>query len=352
MPIYTLFANRKMQSNWPKISVVVFSFNDEEGVKKALDSVKRQVYPKDKIEIIVIDNGSKDNSAKVAREFTSHVWIDPSRDSPAMRANGIRRATADFVYVILEQDMEMVSSKFLKLMIKPLLKEEQLVASFTREYSHSDQPWITRFISYDSVQRDPLLQFLTPSIEDTIVERKPNYMNSYFRLGKIPPVTHMLFRRSYLEDSLVWYQARDFDHDTIVRLVESGYHLFAYVPKAGIYHHHARSLSHLISKRIRNLNNHYFPYHKTTKYSYITGRGSLFMIFFAVLFANLLLPATIRGLIRFVRHRDWVLLMDPWVTLLVTDTVLWAFLTDRRGRSAIFNILVLLFKRRLSVADV
>lgn len=329
---------------WPKISVVIFTYNDPNGIERALDSLKRQDYPKDKLEIVVIDNGSKDDSANVARRYTRHLWIDPSRDGPAMRARGIRRATGEYVYIVYEQDMEMVSTDFLKQLVRPLLEEKQLIASFTREYPHPSQPWAVRFIAYDSIQRDPLIQSLTPSIEDTVIEDREDYKICYFGKRKVPPVTHMMFRKAYLVDSGTWLQKRDYDHDTVVKLVESGYHLFAYVPAAGIYHHHAKGLKHLLFKRLRNLRNHYFPYYKATKYSYLTSRTAALKIISAVIFANLLLPATIRGLIRFVKHRDWVLLMDPLITLVVTDGVLWAFLTDSRGRSAISNSVMLLFK--------
>lgn len=330
----------KSTSSWPKISIVIFTFNDPNGVKKSLESVKKQIYPQNKIEIIAIDNASKDNSAQVAKLYTPHVWIDSSSNGPAMRANGMRRATGDYIFMILEQDMELKSKYFLRQMVKPLLENPQLSASFTREYPRSDQPWVTRFISYDSCQRDPLFQFITPSVEQTFVEHNPEFTICYFRQGLIPPYTHMLFRKSLLVQTHIWTQIEDFDQDTIATIVEAGYHLFAYVPSAGLFHHHARNLGHLLSKRTRNLNNHYFPHGKTTKYSYLDNKTSLPKIIFIIIFANMILPAALRGLIRFVKYRDWALLMDPIVTLAVVDSVLIAFLRDRRGRDIIKSALI------------
>ena len=56
--------------------------------------------------------------------------------------------------------MEFRSHYFLKKMIKPLIETTQVAASFTREYPNARQTWITRFISYNQSQCDPLFEFL------------------------------------------------------------------------------------------------------------------------------------------------------------------------------------------------
>ena len=56
--------------------------------------------------------------------------------------------------------MEFRSHYFLQKMIKPLIETTQVAASFTREYPNARQTWITRFISYNQSQCDPLFEFL------------------------------------------------------------------------------------------------------------------------------------------------------------------------------------------------
>lgn len=332
-------------TTWPKISLAVFTFNDREGARRALDSVKKQVYPKNKIEIIVIDNGSKDDSATVARRYTKNVFVS-LKDAHENRADGMRKAKGDFIYMILEQDMELRSKYFLQKMVKPLLVDKRLVASFTREYPRKDQPWVSRFISYHPVQCDPLFEFLSPSIEETVIEKCEGYSLCRYVLGKVPATTHMLFRKDYLKKTSVWNQKNDFDHDTIISLINSGYNLFAYVPSAGDYHHHAKDLKELIGKRIRNLNNHYFPEQDTLKYKWYddNSRYGALRLMFWIIYANLFIPEFVRGFFRFLKYRDWVLLMQPVVAIVTTDAILFHFITHPIGRKIIYTSLMRFLK--------
>ena len=328
----------------PKISVILFTLNDEDGTKKALDSVKKQTYPKDIIEVIVMDNGSKDNSVEIAKQYTKYVYVS-LKNVYENRADGMRKATGEFVYMVLEDDMEFRGKYFFQKLLKPMLEDDQIVASFTREYPRKDQNWVTRFISYHPVQCDPLFEFLTPSIKSTIIKKEKGYFLCRYTVGKIPPTTHMLFRKSYLKKTPVWKQKKDFDHDTIISLVDSGYNLFAYVPSAGDYHHHAKSLKELIEKRIRNLNLHYFPYQASTGFKWldVNDKRSVVKMVFWVIYVNLFFPELIRGIVRFLKYRDWALFMQPIVSIVTTDAVLFYFLVNKSGRKIILNLFRKLF---------
>ena len=58
---------RKFQ---PKVSLVVPCFNEEKTIVKTLQSFLGLDYPKDNLEIIVIDDGSRDKTLEIAREFS------------------------------------------------------------------------------------------------------------------------------------------------------------------------------------------------------------------------------------------------------------------------------------------
>lgn len=325
---------------WPKVSLTLFTLNGGKGVERCLESVRKQVYPKDKIEIIVIDNNSTDNSVDIAKKYTKKIIID-SKDIYLNRADGMRMATGEFVFMVLEQDMELRSGHFIQKMIRPLIEDEKIAASFTREYPKKDQPWVTRFISYNPAQCDPLLEYLTPSIESTIIDKRKDYFICKYISEKIPPVTHMFFRVSALKKSGVWKQKRDDDHDTVIKLIKHGYNLFAYVPDAGDYHYHAKNLKELIQKRIRNLNRHYFIYHKTTEYKWVdvNNKKEIIRMIMWFLYANSLVLPTIRGIIRFIKYKDWALLLEPVIVICTTDVLLWTFLKNKEGRKIITDSL-------------
>jgi glycosyltransferase involved in cell wall biosynthesis len=56
-------------STLPTVSVVIPAYNYEQYVGEAIDSVLAQDYPADKLEVVVVDDGSKDRTAEVVREY-------------------------------------------------------------------------------------------------------------------------------------------------------------------------------------------------------------------------------------------------------------------------------------------
>src|SRR3989338_6557223 len=55
--------------NWPAVTIVVPCWNEEETISKTMDSLLSVDYPKDKLIIKVIDDGSTDNTWQVAQKF-------------------------------------------------------------------------------------------------------------------------------------------------------------------------------------------------------------------------------------------------------------------------------------------
>ena len=58
----------------PKISVIVPAYNEEKLIGRCVEALKKQTYPQDQYEIIVVDNGSKDRTAAIAKEAGAHVY--------------------------------------------------------------------------------------------------------------------------------------------------------------------------------------------------------------------------------------------------------------------------------------
>ena len=60
-------ASRYSDSEYPKVSVAIPTFNSERSIECTLDSVLGQDYPS--LEVIVIDGGSTDRTLRIARKF-------------------------------------------------------------------------------------------------------------------------------------------------------------------------------------------------------------------------------------------------------------------------------------------
>lgn len=55
----------------PKVSLLVPCYNEEKNVSKTLQSILNLDYPKENLEIIVIDDGSKDRTLEIAQNFAT-----------------------------------------------------------------------------------------------------------------------------------------------------------------------------------------------------------------------------------------------------------------------------------------
>ena len=70
--LLSLFEKRKIKSKikrFPKVSILIPAHNEEKNIGRTIKSLLNLNYPKNKIEIIVVDDGSTDNTYKIAKKF-------------------------------------------------------------------------------------------------------------------------------------------------------------------------------------------------------------------------------------------------------------------------------------------
>ena len=70
---------------YPMVSMLVPCFNEEKTLAGTIESLLAMHYPKDKLEIVVIDDGSRDNTAAIAREYARKY---PAQVSFLQKENG------------------------------------------------------------------------------------------------------------------------------------------------------------------------------------------------------------------------------------------------------------------------
>ena len=68
-----------------QVSVVIPAYNEEERIAKCLASVSATGFPE--LDIIVVDDNSKDRTAEVAARYPVHVIRRPSRGGIAAARN-------------------------------------------------------------------------------------------------------------------------------------------------------------------------------------------------------------------------------------------------------------------------
>lgn len=81
----------------PFVSIIIPVYNEEKFVSACLESLSDMDYPKDAFEIIVIDNGSTDNTVAICKEHTSSVLVCPDVNVSEMRNIGVSKAKGEIL---------------------------------------------------------------------------------------------------------------------------------------------------------------------------------------------------------------------------------------------------------------
>lgn len=321
----------------PSISIAIPAYNEEKNIAKCLKSVFKQNYPKEKLEVFVVDDYSNDKTVEIAKRFSVKILYNGAHDGEVGKMIAFKKARGELFYY-LDADCELRGSNWLKRMVKPLLEDETIVASFTRNYSKKGIPALERYYNLHPIQCDPIYEFFSPSIAETIVERQRNYQVCEYSLEKIPPAGRCLYRREILLP-LVEDKKKFMELDFLVILVEHGYNRFAYVPQAGLYHHHVRNFADLIKKRLRNVRKVYLPEIEKRRYRWfdLSSPKDRLRIFIWIIYAHLIFPATIRGFCKAIKYREPAGLLEAIITPLITDVIIFGFLKDPKGRKLILD---------------
>lgn len=96
------FSDSEARRNPPLVSVVIPAFNAARFLPRALASVAAQSYPCDRIETIVIDDGSTDDTLAIARTFEGQapgfqVFSQPNRGVSAARNLAIAVSSGELI---------------------------------------------------------------------------------------------------------------------------------------------------------------------------------------------------------------------------------------------------------------
>jgi cellulose synthase/poly-beta-1,6-N-acetylglucosamine synthase-like glycosyltransferase len=223
----------------PKISVIIPMWNEgvEGGkrLRKTIDSVLNSNYPKKKLEIIIVNDGSTDNSLEIANSYRKYgvkvLTHKKSRGKTYAVNRGMKIATGELV-VGLDADSYMMPDVFEKLV--PCFKDKHVMAAI------------------------PSIKISKPSTFIQQVQSQ-EFLSAVFirhiqsELGGIPlaPGAFTLVRKSFIDkhgalrtDTMVE------DLELSMRIQSEGY-LIENVVNANVYTSGVKTMKSFVSQRLR-----------------------------------------------------------------------------------------------------
>ncbi|OGI12175.1 hypothetical protein A3K64_02470 [Candidatus Micrarchaeota archaeon RBG_16_36_9] len=87
---------------YPFVSIIVPAYNEEKTVGKTIQNLKNLIYPKNKLEIIVVNDGSTDNTGNIIKKFKGiKIFEKSNQGRKAFALNfGIKKAKGEIITCI------------------------------------------------------------------------------------------------------------------------------------------------------------------------------------------------------------------------------------------------------------
>jgi len=150
--------NENLNADFPKISIIIPSYNQGNFIEETLLSIINQKYPN--TEIIVIDGGSQDNTPEIIQKYASHINYHISEkdqgQSDAIN-KGLEKVSGEIINWICSDDLLLPGALFAlsKAFEDP---EVQVVCGWSRQFYQQDDLGLACTTLYKSL---PELLYLT-----------------------------------------------------------------------------------------------------------------------------------------------------------------------------------------------
>lgn len=316
----------------PKVSICIPVFNEEEDLDTCLKSILEQDYPRDKIEVLVIDDYSTDNTIKVAKRYGAKVLFNGSHDNETGRRIGYMSAKGE-LFMCMDADMRMATKDFISKMVYPFVADKRISGNFVCFKVNKNQPPLTRCISYDPFQRDPIYKMFTIGPEKIIKKKEKGYYLCVCDKDTIPPQGLMLYRKKLVRGYAKKYNELT-DNEIPTYIINSGAKYFAFVPDTGVEHMLIRSLKELWNKRKRNIRVYKSTMNKR-KFKWFTlkkdwPKAGIWMIYTLSFIAPIIV-----SIYKTLKYRDTSLLTEPMLNFISTFSIIFNLLKS----GATFRIL-------------
>ena len=143
--------------NYPFLSIIIVTRNSEQTLPKTLESIKKQNFPKKKLEVLVIDGRSTDRTALIVKKFGYKIIDNPNLGFVPGKHLGFLMASGDFA-MYMDSDEELENPDSLKIKISIFLSNKKIKAvTSTGNKNPDNYPAISHYLNEFG---DPISYFI------------------------------------------------------------------------------------------------------------------------------------------------------------------------------------------------
>lgn len=203
----SILPKSKQARRLPKVSILIPAHNEAANIGKTLRSVFRLDYPKEKLEVIVVDNASTDDTAEIARGF------------PRARVLKISQKGKP---VALERGFELSSGEVVGILDADTLVSRNVLRKMVGHFGDPKIGAVTNLITVDS-KRNLLSRFQQLEYMASALSKK---LLSILDALYIAPGTLSLIRREAVKKVGFSGDTLTEDMDLALSLIKSDYKIF------------------------------------------------------------------------------------------------------------------------------
>ncbi len=257
----------------PNVSVVVVTLNCKENLRECLSRIGMQDYPKEKVELLVVDGGSTDGTVEVAKSLGAKVVDGGFRDDAESRRGVALFHVKHEIVGYIDSDIFLVTPAWLREMVIPLVEDEEIVATQTLFYEPvRGDKLLNRYFSLLG-NHDPVAYYLRKTDRFSfgqkkwnllgVAEDKGNYFKVKFDHRHMPPLgcNGFFVRKTILLESALPNKddVAFFNHsDAAYLMVAKGNNTFGFAKNSVIHKTSSGFLLNWSRKRIESTELLYF----------------------------------------------------------------------------------------------
>lgn len=115
-------------NNFPPVSIIIPVYNEGKRLLGCLDSIKNQSYPQEKLEIIVVDDNSSDNTTAIAKKYNTRILTNGSRNIEKGKSIGVAEAKNEYL-LLLDADNRLSHKDFLAKLVRAMEENQNAVGA-------------------------------------------------------------------------------------------------------------------------------------------------------------------------------------------------------------------------------
>jgi len=297
--------------NYPLVSIIVPTYNAQKYLELCLDSIVKQNYQKDKMEILIIDGGSTDNTLAIAKKYNTNILYNPKRIAEYGKAIGIKASKGEY-FILMDSDNEIVERDWLVRMVYPMSENKNL---FGVESPLSYDDKLSSLNRYFARMRiaDPLAKYLASKPKKIINK------NGYIILKFSKNATLITGANGFLWNKKMVFEIGGWDE----KFEEANYSTYIHSKNNSTYaismgmstrHYYCESIRDYINKR-EKIANKVFERLRDNKYTWVQKINIIKLIMISIYLFTFIGPL-IESIVKIIKYKTTDYIWHPIISFL------------------------------------